>query len=277
MGNEDPQAGNSQTSQQPDANQGAAPTNDNQQGQDNKPTPDTQPKETDAKELEDAILPDEDEGKDGKPAEGEKKSEDQEPDKPTEADSPEEVARKLEARENYWKRQAEKKDEVIDTLTESLQNNYIDQGEDDNDKRLRSLEAREYVAQIRDSRRTLIADNQRVQSEIDLFNPKSQEYVGDKVFEGIMTRYARDNVILKPIQMADGSIRNEVVGYRQPMFEYFAEEADLLSGVKAPAKREKEQASMEANAETPGGGPSPSSRQKTGEDDDFMKGFNSVK
>lgn len=279
MGQQDTQVADKTTEpvSQPDDKQVAAPTNDNQQGDQDKQTPpDAKPKETEAKAAEDdAILPDEDEGEgDKKP---ESKDEDKEPERPSEADTPEEKARKEEAQARYWERQAKKKDEVIETLTEQLQTNYIDQGEDDNEKRIRSLEARDYVGQIREARSTLLSDNQRVRSEIPLYNPDSPEFIGEENFDRLMTRYARDNVITKPVQGADGKIKQEVVGYRQSLFEYFAEEADLLGGVRAPIKKETDKANMDASAETPGG-PSPSSRTSKGEeDDDFVKGMNSVK
>lgn len=274
MGEQDTQGSQTQTVSQPDSNQVAAPTTDDNQQGGAPATPDTQPKETEAAGAEaDAILPDEDEGTGGKPTEGQ--TEEGKPGQQTEA----ELSEAEKNREGYWKRQSEKKDEVIDQLTEALQTNYIDQGEDDSEKRIRNLEARDYVTQIREARSTLVADNQRAQSEIPVFNPSSPEFIGAEQVEKIMARYARDNVILKPIQLADGNISNEVVGYRQPLYAYLAEEADLLAGVSrsGQAKGQRANATMDAAAEVPGG-TSPSSRQTGGEEnDDFLKGFNSVK
>lgn len=199
--------------------------------------------------------------------------------------NPDEAKRKQEARERYLERQIGKRDEVIDQLTEQLQSNYIDKAPDDNDKRIRSLEAKDFVTQIRDARSNLVSDNQRVATEIPIFNPSDPNYevkgpnglTPKDIHQRVLARYAVDNVILRPIELPDGSVSNEVVGTRQSLYDYMKEMADLIGfGVSSGAKsQERAAATMAANAETPGGGAPAATRSKS-DKDPFIAGMDSV-
>lgn len=294
------QDNNPQNVSQPDANQVAPSDN---KPEDTTPPADTQPKETDAQAVEDdVILPDD--GDDGTPSGGDQTQQTSTEDgsaqpegtqqgtddnKPDDSSNPQDATagqddQKKQNEEGYWKRKAQEKDQVIDDLTQVLQQNYIDQGKDDSDKRVRTLEANDYVRNIRESRSQLVADNQRVSNEIPVFNPSSADYLGQEAVQGIMARYARDNVITQPIQRANGEVSNEIIGYRQPLFEYMNEQAEIIGKARKAGKVEgqetgraqgqKDVKRMQSKAEVPGGAtPAP---QKSEDNDDFLKGFNSV-
>lgn len=182
-------------------------------------------------------------------------------------DEPEaEVEAKEKNQVGYLTRQLKQKDEYIAKLETNLKDNYVDQGSDDNEQRIRNLEVRQYVKEVEQARSSIVSDNEKVARDIPLFNPESPDY-NQTVHERALARYARDSII------ADES--GEIVGYKVPLYDYLKEEADLYSiGTESGAKKGKTAtAKMAASAETPGA----ASRRKSASDEDpFLTGFNSI-
>lgn len=177
-------------------------------------------------------------------------------------------------RNGYAERKLREKDQTIAQLQTQLEQ-YVQGGDGEIEQRLRGVEAREYIGKVTQARNDLVLGNQRAMSEIPMFNPDSKEY-NQVAHDRIMARYAKDQVITEVITGPDGKQTEEIVGYREPLYDYLKDQADILTeAAKSGAKQgQKAEAKMRAKAETVG---AKSQTGKSDAEDEFLKGFNSVK
>lgn len=201
-------------------------------------------------------------------------------------------AAKNQNRVGYQLRQLRQKDEFVQKSRETL-NNWVNSADDNQEARLRRMEADQYLADVERSRAQLVTDGDRIIQEIPLFNPQSDDF--DKaVYDRALQRYSRDQLITENV---DGVA--QIVGYKQPLLDYMKEEADAYyAGVESAKKRnaksaeadktskevdktsqKKKQAKMDDAGEVTTGSRSPESSKSESNpvDDAFLAGFDSVK
>jgi hypothetical protein len=133
------------------------------ESKDSEPDPDSEPEDKD-----DETLKEEDTETEATP---EEEQEDKEEDPKEEPIDPKE-----EARRRYEERQAfiaERKQKIKETTSE-----YVNEADDDTEKRLRAVEVQEYERLIEHNENTLVGEFERVKANNDLqmFNPDSEEF-----------------------------------------------------------------------------------------------------
>lgn len=176
------------------------------------------------------------------------------------------------------------KNEKSQELRQKLQTDYIDEAENDNDRRIREIETDRYIEKVERVNRDLARDNEQAAREIPLFNSGSSEFNKD-LLDRSLKRYSRDCLT----QDENGAI----VAYSIPLLDYLREEAAMYgaagsnaSGDKPTqqeadaakkAKAEQDQAKMDAAADATGGASAQAAEaKKTGNesfDDAFLAGM----
>jgi len=185
-------------------------------------------------------------------------SEDEQPedDEPEEtAEESEEIDPKEEARRRYEERQR-----VIAERRERVQNQteeYVKQGEDEYDQRLRQMEVQQYSALIENNENTLITEFERVKANPDLqiFNPDNKETFNEKAYDKALRDYNAGYVSYDQ--------NGNMVGLKGSLFEHLTETAELLQGaVKSGAVQQvRAGRKMQSNADSKPAAP-PKAQQK---------------
>lgn len=175
---------------------------------------------------------------------------------------------------------AQKNKDTAD-LRQKLQEDYVDQAADDNDRRIREMETDRYIENIERVGRDIARDNEQAAREISLFNPASPDFNKD-LLDRSLKRYARDCLT----QDSNG----QIVKYSIPLLDYLREEAGMYGAAYSgkqidqqqaaaakKAKADKAKAQMDAAAEgAQGASAQAAEAKKTGTDtfdDAFLAGF----
>lgn len=149
------------------------------------------------------------------PPEGEQTEEDTE-------DLQAEVDPKEEARRRYEERQAviREREQRVQAQTQE----YVKEGEDEYDQRLRQMEVAEYSRAIEHTENTLISEFERAKTNPDLqiFNPENKEQFNEKAYDKAMRDYNAGYVTY--------DTNGNMVGVRGSLYEHLTETADLLQG-----------------------------------------------
>lgn len=150
---------------------------------------------------------------------------------------------KEEARRRYEERQ-----QAIQERRQRVQEqtqDYVKEGEDEYDQRLRAMEVQQYSALIENNENTLIGEFERAKANPDLqiFNPDSDQF-NQKAYDKAMRDYNAGYV--------DYDTNGNMVGLKGSLFEHLTETADLLQGaVKSGAVQQVRAAKkMQSNADS---------------------------
>lgn len=178
-----------------------------------------------------------------------------------------EAKRKAGAQKGYQQRQERKAHKSLEERANDLERNG---DPNDANHRIKVLEARDFVREVRANQRELESDNTRVEQEFPIFNPESKEY-NQKAAEAAMRKFARTYVQTDPET-------GEVLGAYDPktgrpvsFYQFMQEEADVLSDVAKSGALRGQQAEqhMRASAE-PSGSSVPNKKPK---DDPDLDGW----
>lgn len=155
-----------------------------------------------------------------------------------------EVDPKEEARRRYEERQR-----VIQERRQRVQEqtqDYVREGEDEYDQRLRNMEVQQYSALIENTENTLINEFERVKANPDLqiFNPENKETFNEKAYDKAMRDYSAGYVTY--------DTNGNMVGVKGSLFTHLTETADLLQGaIKSGAVQQvRATKKMQNNADT---------------------------
>lgn len=240
----------------PDDEQAAAPTKPNDDDpkfgdEEEVPAkPDAAPKPTDGEDADEA--PKDPEADDGEPKTPEAK----------------------ENQKQFYERKLKEKDGEISKLTSQL-NDYVDAGSDDSDKRLRRLEANDFITNVRNAQSEIDSGWGKAVSEFDVLDESKPDTFRKDLHDSLIMQYARDAVITEDVKDPDtGKVNKVVVGYRVPFYDFIAEKMALRNDGQQAGVREGQEAEaqMRASAEVPGSAKSKPSAKK----DPFEVGFDSV-
>lgn len=159
--------------------------------------------------------PEETESEAETPPEGEQTEEETE-EVEAEVDPKEEARRRYEERQRV---QAERRARVQEQTTD-----YVKQGEDEYDQRLRSMEVQQYSALIENNENQLITEFERVKANPDLqiFNPENKEAFNERAYDKAMRDYNAGY-----IGYDQNGNMTEIKG---SLFEHLTETAELLQG-----------------------------------------------
>ena len=186
------------------------------------------------------------------PPEGEQPQEETEDIEP-EVDPKEEARRRYEERQRV---QQERRARVQEQTTD-----YVQQGEDEYDQRLRSMEVQQYSALIENNENQLITEFERVKANPDLqiFNPENKETFNERAYDKAMRDYNAGY-----IGYDQNGNMTEIKG---SLFEHLTETAELLQGaVKSGAVQQVRAAKkMQTTADT-----KPAATPKTTAKDDIL-------
>lgn len=181
----------------------------------------------------DILTATDDDSADQKPAEPvEETAEESEPDdetqpegEPSEEEAEDlqaEVDPKEEARRRYEARQAviREREQRVQQQTQE----YVSQGDDEYDQRLRQMEADNYSRTIEHTENTLISEFERAKANPDLqiFNPENKEQFNEKAYDKAMRDYNAGYVAYDS--------NGNMVGVKGSLYEHLTETADLLQG-----------------------------------------------
>lgn len=185
---------------------------------------DDESEETEASETKEEVIESPDE-----PVEANEEEEAEQPESKPEDEQPEggeaitdpEEARKEEARRRYDEREqarAERQQRVQEKTQE-----YVNEAEDDTDKRLRAMEVQNYNQIIEHNENTLIGEFERVKASPDLqvFNPESEQF-NQKMYDKAMRDYNAGY-----IQYDENGF---MVGLKGSLYKHLTETAELYSG-----------------------------------------------
>ena len=203
----------------------------------------------------DILTATDDDSADQKPAEPvEETAEESEPDdetqpegEPSEEEAEDlqaEVDPKEEARRRYEERQAviREREQRVQAQTQD----YVKQGEDEYDQRLRQMEADNYSRTIEHTENTLINEFERAKANPDLqiFNPENREQFNEKAYDKAMRDYNAGYITY--------DTNGNMVSVKGSLYEHLTETADLLSGaVKSGAVQQvRATKKMQTNADT---------------------------
>lgn len=152
-------------------------------------------------------------------------------------DPKEEARRRYEERQNAIQERRQR-------VQEQTQD-YVKEGEDEYDQRLRAMEVQQYSALIENNENTLIGEFERAKANPDLqiFNPDSDQF-NQKAYDKAMRDYNAGYV--------DYDTNGNMVGLKGSLFEHLTETADLLQGaVKSGAVQQVRAAKkMQSNADS---------------------------
>jgi hypothetical protein len=143
----------------------------------------------------------------------------------------------------------------------------LEQVDDETDKRLKTIEARQYVNEAKAATNQLVFDHGRVQADIPLFNPTSPEF-NQEAYEFFVGNYEAAHTTKDA---------NGVIWPKASLYQYMKGAADLLSGIsqKGALKGQQAEARMRAKADAPSSaGEKKSTLDPT--EEAFMKGFGTV-
>ena len=133
-----------------------------------------------------------------------------------------EVDPKEEARRRYEARQAviREREQRVQQQTQE----YVSQGDDEYDQRLRQMEADNYSRTIEHTENTLISEFERAKANPDLqiFNPENKEQFNEKAYDKAMRDYNAGYVAYDS--------NGNMVGVKGSLYEHLTETADLLQG-----------------------------------------------
>lgn len=134
--------------------------------------------------------------------------------------------------------------------------------EDEQERRVQAIEARQYLSEAKTATNQLILDHSRVQADIPIFNPESPDF-NKEAYEYFVTQYQASQTTTD---------RNGVIWPKSSLYQFMKGASDLLSGVsqKSALKGQQDEAKMRGRAEVPSG---MGNRGKSDEDDPFLKGF----
>lgn len=190
-------------------------------------------------------------------ADDETKTEGEQVEEPTPEEEPksdDEVDPKEEARRRYEERQkaiAERKQRIAEQTKD-----YIEASEDDQERRIREVEARQYDQLVDHNENTLVTEFERVKANPDLqmFNPDSDQ------FNEELYAYAIDNFNNSAIEY---DRFGNMVGLKGSLYEFINRTAGIYSNaVKAgQVKQVRDSRKMRTNADTkPAATPKPTEK-----------------
>ena len=217
-------------------------------------------------DVEDAILPD-DTATETSTKEADEASEDTDSaDESTEDDAETDTADdpKERARQAYLDRQAlkaQRQDEYANQLRE-LAAQELQQIDDQTQREIAYLKLQNYVRDVADARNSLVIDNELVQRDFDVFNPKNENF-NETAYNSFLSDYEAAYVVKDQT--------GEVIGFRGPsLYEYLSNKAELISHLTATGARteRKAETKMRAVAETP-----PVAAPKENKKSAFLEGF----
>jgi hypothetical protein len=196
-----------------------------------------------------------------------------------EAEQGDSTAKKEQNRVGYQLRQLRGTDEFIRKSRDNL-NDWVNEAENQEDARLRRIEANQFLADVEKSRAQLQFNGEQAAREIDIFNPESDSF-NQQVLNRAFQRYARDQLITD----TDASGQVQVIGYKTPLLDYLREEADAyMAGVESAKSQGKPQHSPKPKTRTDSGAevvgavsPKTTEPPKSAFDDAFDSGFDSIK
>lgn len=163
-----------------------------------------------------------------------------------------EVDPKEEARRRYEERQraiAESRQRIQVQSEE-----YVNQGEDEYDQRLRSMEVQQFSALVQNNENTLINEFERAKANPDLqiFNPENKEQFNERAYNKAIRDYNAGYI--------NYDQNGNMVGIKGSLFEHLTETAELLQGaVKSGAVQQvRATQKMRSNADAkPAAAPKP--------------------
>lgn len=175
-----------------------------------------------------------------------------EPETQPEVEQPEEEAEEVEtaadpkeeARRRYEERQRaiQEREQRIRAQTQD----YVKEGEDEYDQRLRQMEATDYARTVEHTENTLINEFERVKANPDLqiFNPENKETFNEKAYDKAMRDYNAGYI--------NYDANGNMVSVKGSLFDHLTETADLLQGaVKSGAFQQvRATKKMQTNADT---------------------------
>lgn len=171
-----------------------------------------------------------------------KEDEPVQPDATPEAEQ-EDIDPKEEARRRYEERQTLKAEENA-RITEQTQP-YVDQAEDDTDRRLRAMEVESYKQLVNSTNETLVNEFERAKANPDLqiFNPDSEQF-NQKIYDKAMRDYNAGYV-----QYDDNGNR---VGIKGSLYQHLTETAELYQGAtkQGAFQQVRDQRKMKTNADS---------------------------
>lgn len=129
---------------------------------------------------------------------------------------------KEEARRRYEERQRVIREREARVQQQTQE--YVAEGEDEYDQRLRSMEVQQYSNLIANNEQTLINEFERVKANPDLqiFNPENPEAFNEKAYDKAIRDFNAGYISY--------DTNGNMVGIRGSLFEHLTETADLLQG-----------------------------------------------
>lgn len=156
-------------------------------------------------------------------------------------------------------------DEFLSTLEADIAKE-LGQIEDEQERRVQTIEARQYLSEAKTATNQLLIDHSRVVADIPIFNPDPKNPDFNKsAYEYFVNQYQEAHTTTD---------RNGVIWPKTSLYQFMQGASELLSGVsqKSALKGQQAEAKMRGRAEVPSGTGERSSKADE-EDDPFLKGF----
>lgn len=165
-------------------------------------------------------------------------------DEQTDQETDPEELRKEEARRRYEERErarAERKARV-----ESQTQEYVEEAEDDTDRRLRAMEVQQYNQIIEHNENTLIGEFERVKVNPDLqiFNPDNKEAFNPRLYEKAIRDYNAGYLTYDQ--------NGNMVGIKGSLYQYLTETAEIYQAAinSGQIQQVRAERKMKTNADT---------------------------
>lgn len=164
------------------------------------------------------------------PVEETKEEPESEAETPPEVEQPEEETEEVEAEvdpKEEARRRYEERQRVIKEREARVQEqtqDYVNEGEDEYDQRLRAMEVQQYSNLIANNEQTLINEFERVKANPDLqiFNPENHELFNERAYDKALRDYNAGYI--------GYDTNGNMVTIKGSLFEHLTETADLLQG-----------------------------------------------
>lgn len=175
-----------------------------------------------------------------------KQSQQQQPPAPEQPVNPEEVPDNIP--ENFLGKLQEDIDRELNTV------------QDEQQRRLQTIEARQYMTEARTATNQLLFEHQQAQ-QIPLFNPENPEFNKD-AYEYFVNQYEAGYTVKDA---------NGVIWPKGSFYQYMKGASELMGTIaqKGSLKGQQAEQKMRSRADIPSGKPA----RSTDDDDDFLKGF----
>lgn len=160
---------------------------------------------------------------------------------------------KEKARQMYQKRQeekAQKKESEVETREQQVQNReerlnkYIQEAQTEADKRMRTIEAQNYLNRVEQTESKLKLENERTQQNIPLFNPNSDEY-DPEITQSLLDEYEQTHVVKDD--------NGDFIGTREGLYDFMKRKSDMLEkyAQTAAQKGQQKEKRMQSKADEP--------------------------